>query len=487
VSVKHPALELRAIEKRFGSTVALSGASLSVRGGTLHMLLGENGAGKTTLLRVASGFLSPEAGGVTLVGRAAAWHSRADGLRAGIAVVEQHFSLVPAMTVAENVALGSAPLTSRYSPRQAAERVRRIAESVGLQTDPEARVSDLPVAAQQRAEIVKALATDASILILDEPTAVLSPAESDDLFAWLRKFVSSGKTAIVITHRLREAMRHGDALTVLRGGKTVLVAERGTVTEHDLVTAILGGGADAVVRPVQAPPVARLDERPAVAELDAVTVRDVSGVVRLRSVSLSVQAGEIIGVAGVEGSGQRELLRLLAGRLVPSEGIVRIPDAPAFIPEDRLRDAMIAGMSVIENWALRGLGERRGWMRWNSVASTATRAVERHAIRVGGVRAGAGSMSGGNQQRLVVARELDGAPPLIVAENPTRGLDIRAAAEVLERLRAARDGGAGIVLHSTDLEDLVGIADRMLVCFSGTVREVPCDLDAIGTAMLGTA
>jgi ABC-type uncharacterized transport system ATPase subunit len=486
VSVEHPALELRAIEKRFGPTVALAEASLSVRTGALHMLLGENGAGKTTLLRIASGFLAPDLGTRLLNGQPVAWKSRAEGLRAGIAVVEQHFSLVPAMTVAENVALGSASLLSRHSVRGAADRVRRVAESVGLQTDPEAYVASLSIAAQQRAEIVKALATDASILILDEPTAVLSPAESDDLFAWLRRFVATGKTAIVITHRLREAMRHGDALTVLRGGRTVLAAERGAVGEADVVSAILGEST-ATARSVRNSRVGVSVEGPATAVLDNVTVRDAGGIVRLRNVSLSLRAGEIIGVAGVEGSGQRELLRILAKRLVPSEGRAQLPASPAFIPEDRLRDAMIAGMSVTENWVLRGLGERRGWIAWQDLETSAKNAIEQFSIRVAGTRSHSGSMSGGNQQKFVVARELDGSPGLVVAENPSRGLDIRATAEVFERLRSARDAGATVVVHSTDLEDLVAVADRMLVCFAGTVREVACDLDSIGTAMLGAA
>jgi ABC-type uncharacterized transport system ATPase subunit len=484
VSVEHPALELRAIEKRFGPTVALSNASLSARSGSLHMLLGENGAGKTTLLRIASGFLSPDTGSVSIGGRLVSWNSRADGLRAGIAVVEQHFSLVPAMTVAENVALGSAALMTGYSARRAAEHVRRVAAGVGLPTDPDALVSTLSVAAQQRAEIVKALATDAAILILDEPTAVLSPSESDELFAWLRRFVSMGKTAIVITHRLREAMRHGDALTVLRAGRTVLTAGRGAASESDVVAAILGDSS-AVERRPHAPSTGPAPDGPAVAVLDRVTVRDAAGIPRLRDVSLSLRAGQFVGVAGVEGSGQRELLRVLAGRLIPSEGTTRLPSAPAFVPEDRLRDAMIAGMSVTENWALRGLGARSGWLPWNALELAAEQAVARHSIRVAGVRSRAGSMSGGNQQKLVVARELDGVPSLIVAENPTRGLDLRASAEVLERLRAARDAGSAVVIHSSDIEDLIGVADRMLVCFAGTVREVACDMESIGAAMLG--
>jgi ABC-type uncharacterized transport system ATPase subunit len=487
VSVEHPALELRAIQKRFGPTVALSDASLSVRAGALHMLLGENGAGKTTLLRIASGFLAPDSGVRLLNGQPVAWKSRAEGLRAGIAVVEQHFSLVPAMTVAENVALGSGSLLSRYSVRDAADRVRRVAESVGLQADPTASVASLSIAAQQRAEIVKALSAQASILILDEPTAVLSPAESDELFAWLRRFVSSGKTAIVITHRLREALRYGDALTVLRGGRTVLVAERGAVEEAGVVSAILGE-TSATTRSVHANPVAApVEGAAAAAVLDKVTVQDASGVVRLRNVSLSLRAGEIVGVAGVEGSGQRELLRILARRLAPSAGSAQLPAAPAFIPEDRLRDAMVAGMSVTENWALRGLGERRGWIRWHDVEHSAKRAIDNFSIRVGGTRSRSGSMSGGNQQKFVVARELDESPRLIIAENPARGLDIRASAEVFERLRSARDAGATVVVHSTDIEDLVAVADRMLVCFAGTVREVACDMDSIGAAMLGAA
>jgi ABC-type uncharacterized transport system ATPase subunit len=479
------ALELRSINKSFGSTIALADASLNAALGSIHVLLGENGAGKTTLLRAAAGFITPDAGEILFDGSPVYWKSRADALRAGIAIVEQHFSLVPAMTVAENVALAANPWNSRFNSAEAARAVTKTAESVGLAVEPGAIVASLSVAAQQRAEIVKALSTNARLLILDEPTAVLTPAESDELFRWLRSFVVSGRTAIVITHRVREAMAHGDALTVLRAGRTILSSRSDAISRDEVVRSIIGDQ----TRPLDPAPPPR--ESPGsvavVASLHSVSVAPQSGVPRLLSVSVEIRTGEIVGVAGVEGSGERELLRVLGGRLQPSSGTANLPTATAFIPEDRLRDSLVPEMALTENFAIRGIGARRGTLDWPAMESAATAAMKVFDVRAETPRQAAQTLSGGNQQKFVLARELIDKPALIVAENPTRGLDVRASADVMARLRRARDAGAAVVVYSSDLEELIDISDRVLVCFGGSVREVAPELAAVGNALLGSA
>ena len=477
------ALSLRGITKRFGNTVALDRADFAVRAGTLHALLGENGAGKTTLMRLAFGMLRPDAGTIAVAGVPRRWRSTADAIAAGIGMVHQHFLLVPAMTVAENVSLGDRGLFRGFARRAAGDRVRSIGKATGLLLDPDARVADLPVGAQQRLEIVKALARNASILILDEPTAVLSPAEAQDLYAWLRTFVASGRTVVLITHKVREALAVADEVTVLRRGKSVLTGRPGRLSEESVIRALVGT-AETVSAGYERTPAAP----GAVAmSLKGVSVRDASGVLRLRDVSFEARAGEIIGVAGVEGSGQNELMRLLAGRLVLSGGHIRIPANIGFVPEDRLRDALIPAMTLVENLALKEAGSARGTTRWHRYAARAMTAVREHEVRANGVYTRAGALSGGNQQKFVLARELEGAPGALVLENPTRGLDIRAAAHVLGELLAARTAGIAVIAYSSDFEEVLSIADRMVVCFSGRVTEVATRSSAVTRALVGLA
>ena len=479
-----PALELRAIDKRYGTVVALAGASLSVRHGTLHVLLGENGAGKTTLLRIAAGLQAPDAGEMFLDGNPCVWKSGAQAIDAGVAAVHQHLSLVPAMTVAENVALAQRKYTTRFSPVHAARRVRDLAELSGLDIDPEAVVERLSVAAQQRAEILKAISHDPRVLILDEPTAVLSPSDSRNLFLWLRGFVSGGRTAIVITHRIREAMKYGDALTILRRGRTVLAGDAGALTESDVLAAILGeADRKPDTRPGHVRQISGADGSARIT-LTGVSVRDATGTERLRDVSLCVNAGEILGVAGIEGAGHYELLRVLAGRMRPTSGTATLPASVGFIPEDRLREALIGELPLVENFALRGAGARRGIMRWKSVAVETHDAIVRNDVRSAMPSTLAGELSGGNQQKFILARELD-ASTALVAENPARGLDVRAAASVVERLRDVRAAGAAVVVYSSDIDQLLEIADRVVVCHAGSVHAVPRTSDAIGAAMVG--
>lgn len=492
------ALEIDQLRKSFGAVEALAGASLRVREGTVHALLGENGAGKTTLMRIAYGMLRPDAGTLRIFGEAAPFRSSADALARGVGMVHQHFTLVPAMTVAENVALG---MRGRFDASTAADRVRQLGMRTGLVLDPMARAESLPVGAQQRLEIVKALARDARLLILDEPTAVLAPGEADELMRWVRRFRDEGRTVVLITHKLREALSVADDVTVLRRGRTVLAGAASTLDEPALVRALIGddvtradattGRASAVAGDSRR----RLDGEPGrsnatpgavIASLRDVSVSGARGGHSLHGASLDVRSGEIVGIAAVEGSGQHELLRLLAGRLRPSRGVVTLPDRVAFIPEDRHRDAMVLDMSLVENVALRSLGARRGRMPWIALRNAAADVVERFDVRGPGIDVPGRALSGGNQQKLILGRELGDQPDLVVAENPTRGLDIRATEAVLGQLRAAKEAGSAVVLYSSDLDEVLGIADRVLIVFAGRLAAVdPPTRETVGRAMLG--
>lgn len=486
------ALALEAIDKRFGEVQALRGASLNVRRGTLHAVLGENGAGKTTLMRIAFGLMPADAGDVRIDGATVSLASGADAIRRGLGMVHQHFTLVPAMTAAENIALGG---RGRLALRAVAERVRTLVERTGLRVDPSARVASLGVGAQQRVEILKALYSNARLLILDEPTAVLTPPEAEELFAWLRRFVADGGTAVLVTHKLREALAVADDVTVLRRGERMLSAPASQLDMTALVRAVTG---DDATEPFSMPDIetaassAGTFRQPrkrgaCVAQLAAVSARDARGVERVREATIDCFAGEIIGLAGVEGSGVHELLRLLAGRMAPSTGAATLPSRIGFIPEDRLRDAVIEEFTLTENVALRGAGVRRGRVPWPALASLTSGLMERHDVRAPSPATRAGALSGGNQQKFVVGRELDEHPTLVVAENPVRGLDIRATAHVLRELAGSAEAGSAVVVYSADIDELLPIADRMLVVFAGRVREVAVERTAVANALVGAA
>ena len=491
-----PALALRDITKQFGAVRALHQASISVRAGTVHALLGENGAGKSTLMRIAFGLLRPDAGMIDVGGTRRSFVSAADASAAGIGMVHQQFMIVPALTVAENVALGE---RGRFDAAAIANRIRAIGDETGLLLDPGVVAGTLPVSAQQRLEIVKALAREARILILDEPTAVLAPAEARELLTWVRRWATGERAVVLITHHLADALAVADDVTVLRHGATVLAQPVASLDERALISAMLGEGErealdatlDAALR--QRRPRQRggslpgSGQRAPVLSLRDASVVDARGVVRLADVTCEVAAGEVVGVAAVEGAGQSELLRVLAGRLPVSRGTVTVPADVAFIPADRQRDALVLAFTLVENMALRGAGAATGVMAWSEVADRTVAAVQRLDVRTGSVQTTAAALSGGNQQKFVLARELDGAPQALVVENPTRGLDIRATADVLARVRAAGDAGLAVVVYSEDLEEVLALADRVLVVHKGRVRSLAPDRDAVGRAMLGVA
>jgi general nucleoside transport system ATP-binding protein len=484
-----PLLRLEGIEKRYGPVHALRGADFTLRPGEVHALLGENGAGKTTLMRVAYGLVRPDAGTIRVgeVERSALTPGEARGL--GIGMVHQHFTGIPALTVAENVALATGwPVR----PSQLRARVRVASERIGLPLDPEARTGHLTVGLKQRLEIVKALAADARVLLLDEPTAVLAPAEVVELLGVIRRFTTAGGAAVLITHKLDEALAGADRVTVLRRGAVVLHAERSDVDAARLAAAMIGQ--EPVARPgTPAAPAPAAEAELAIRAEGLEVAREGGYGLALRRGSLEVRAGEIVGVAAVEGNGQRELLRVVAGRLHPLRGRLQVASPVAFIPEDRTTEGLIPELSLTENVVLGSRADdpwiRGGWIDWAAAEAHTAELLRAYDVVAPGPRARATSLSGGNQQKLVIARELSRRPRVVVAENPTRGLDLRATAAVHERLRAAADAGAAVLVHSSDLDEVLELAERVLVVSRGVVSEArsggAANREEIGAMMLG--
>lgn len=481
------ALELSNISKRFGRIAALTSVNLSVRAGTVHAVLGENGAGKTTLMRIAYGMLRADSGEIRMRGRSVRVATPANAIAAGIGMVHQHFTLVPAMTVAENIALGGHGLLRRNALRQ---HVKELSSRTGFALDPDARIEDLPIGAQQRVEIAKALARDTQVLILDEPTAVLAPPEAEDLLKWLRAFADEGRSAILITHKLGDALAVADDVSVLRNGRLVFADRAAHTSVAQLTSAMLG---TPIGTPVSALSEALDEVDPtgaAVLAAEDIDICDASGRQRVHAATLVVRAGERVGIAAVEGSGQRELLRALAGRMPIARGRLTIPPVVGFVPEDRHGDALLLDGSLVDNVALRGAGSRRGLMPWRALRALTSQLMVQHDVRAYDGTQPARTLSGGNQQKLVLARELNATadqptPRAIVAENPTRGLDVQATAEVHERLKQASLGGAGVLLYSSDLDEVLALATRVVVMFNGALIEVPSNRRLIGEAMLG--
>lgn len=493
-----PSVRLAGVTRRFGPVVALAGADLVLHAGEVHALLGENGAGKSTLLGILGGMLRPDAGTVEIGGAPVVLRSPRDARSRGVGLVHQHFALVPALSVVENLALGRRSGRGGWALPHERVRAEAIAmiRRTGLEVPLDAAIEELGVGERQRVEILKALLRDPPILALDEPTAVLTPREVDALFDLLRELARGGRAVLLVAHKIDEVLRVADRVTVLRQGRTTLSAPRAEVDAPTLIRAMVG-------RDIQdAAAVGWGSERGArggavgepVASLDEVRVRDASGRLRLDDVSLTVCRGEIVGVAGVEGNGQRELALLLAGRIAADEGIVRVPARSGFVPQDRTREGLIADFDLVENVALALHDDsrfRRGMLlRWAEIEQRAEEVRSRFGVRAPDVRTRAGALSGGNQQRLVVGRELAGSPELVVAENPTRGLDVAATAFVHEELvRLARaEARSAIVLVSTDLDEVLALSDRVLVMTRGSlvpVGEAHRTREGVGALMLG--
>lgn len=472
-------LELNGISKRFGKVVALDDASLKVRPHSIHALLGENGAGKTTLMRIAFGMIAPDEGTIRVRGQTVRLSSPSEAIAAGIGMVHQQFSLVPEMTVVENVALGG---RGRYDRKLVTARVENIAKRLGMAMDPSARVKDLTTSERQKLEIVRTFAHNAKTLILDEPTAVLTPRDIGDLFAQLRAFADSGGSVVLITHKLQDAIAHADDVTVLRRGRCVLNASMNLIDEAKLADAMLGHASDVEAKPRQA----LTTQDRVVIELRKVSVGGGSGVEELKQASLRIMAGEVVGVAALDGAA-RSLLRLMAGRLKATSGEVIRPQSVGFVPEDRSQDSVIADLSLTENMALRNLGARSGRMGWTEIERFTEEATAAFDVRASSVNSHMAELSGGNQQKFVLARELSDNPQLLVLENPTQGLDVHAAAAIHDRVLSARSNGTAIVMYSSDLDELSALSDRVLVVSGGTITSTEPDREAIGRALLSRA
>lgn len=472
-----PALSLTGVSKQFGAVTAIDDVGFEVARGSVHALLGENGAGKTTLMRIAYGLVVPDRGNIALFGHAAAHLTPRTAHAAGVGMVQQHLSLAPHLSATENVVLGGRGV---YRPRAARELLDRVMASSGLRVAPDALVRDLSIVERQRLEILKALARDAQLLILDEPTPGLAPSEIADLLRWIRAFADGGGSVVLVTHKLREARAVADHVTIMRRGRVVLRGRADAFSDAAVADAMFPDAADA-----SRPAMAVAASRDPVLRATNLHVRDANGTLRIRDASVVVSRGDIVGVAAVEGAGHRALLQAFAGQTALYDGTLALPARIALIPADRLRDAIIPEFSLVENLALRGASDRRGRMPWASLRARTGAVVARFGIATASIDAAAGSLSGGNQQRLVVGRELEEPVDLVVADNPTRGLDLRAVGFVHDQLRAAAAAGAAVVVYSSDLDELFAVATRMLVVFHGTVSEVPLQQDVVGRAMIG--
>jgi len=477
-------LELRGMTKRFGDLVANDHIDLVVEGGEICCLLGENGAGKSTLMNVLFGLLRPDEGEILVDDRPVTIRNPKQAMNLGIGMVHQHFMLVPVFTVAENVMLGRERTRFGLLDRGAARTlVRELSDRHGLDVDPDAVVQDLPVGVQQRVEILKALANDAQFLILDEPTAVLTPQEIEELLAVMRSLQAEGRSIVFITHKLKEVKAVADRIVVIRRG-AVVGETAPDVSEADLATMMVGRSVDLMAdRRGNAAGEVRL-------RIDGLNVIDDSGHLSVDDVSLEVRSGEVLGVAGVQGNGQSELAEAVLGLIPSTSGRIELDGRDltgadprtalragiGFIPEDRRRDGFVGVFSVAENLILdryddpefgSGLVMSPGAVTANAVAR-----VEEFDIRTRSTSSPVGDLSGGNQQKVVLAREMSRPLRLLVASQPTRGLDVGSIEFVHTRIAAERDGGAAVLLVSTELDEIVALSDRVAVMYRGRVLGV---------------
>jgi len=496
-------IELRRITKAFGTTVANREVDFDLRPGEIHALLGENGAGKTTLMSILFGLVTPDEGEILLGGEHVSLASPHDALQRGIGMVHQHFMLVPNFTVAENVVLGSVSPWNMALRRAAIERsVAEASERFGMAIDPRRRIRDLPIDVQQRVEILKLLYRGARALILDEPTSTLGPAQIETLFGILRDLRESGHAVVIVTHKLSEVMQIADRVTVLKNGSKTITVERGSFDEHSLALAMTG-------RELQElPPRTQVEEDRPLLEVRNLRTKDRRGHDVVDGASFTVRAGEILGVAGVEGNGQSELVETLAGVLHPTEGEILVDGVDvtrahpstlhehglSAIPEDRHAWGLVLDMSVAENLALAAVPEGRftryGLLRRRAIQAQARRLLEQYDVRPADPDLRAGSLSGGNQQKLVLARELARQPKVIVAAQPTQGLDVGAADYVQRCLLDVRERGGAVVLVSNDLDELLKLSDSLIVLYRGRVNYEASIADVsirtLALAMAGT-
>jgi simple sugar transport system ATP-binding protein len=499
-------LELRGITKRFGQLVANNSINLVVQSGEIHALLGENGAGKSTLMNVLYGLYQADEGEILLDDQVQKFAGPGDAMAAGIGMVHQHFMLIPVFTVAENVALGNEPTSAlgTLNLAEARKRVVEISDRFGFNVDPDALVEDLPVGVQQRVEIIKALSRDAKVLVLDEPTAVLTPQETDELMAIMRQLAKSGTSIVFITHKLREVKEVADKITVIRLGQVVGDASPEASTS-ELASLMVGREVDLTVKKRQA----TLGEE--VLRVENISVLDDRNQRAVNGVSFMVQRGEILAIAGVQGNGQTELAEAILGLrpVIKGSGAIAIKDqyrksqasvrdvldsGVGFIPEDRKKDGLVSEFTIAENLMLdasyksvftKGLN-----INFAARKKIARELVERFDVRTPSADHLAGKLSGGNQQKVVVARELHRDVDLLIASQPTRGVDVGSIEFIHEQLVAERDAGKAVILISTELDEVLALADRIAVMYRGQIVGIvgpETSREQLGKMMAGVA
>ena len=499
------AVALRGITKRFPAVVANDGVNFEAAAGEVHALLGENGAGKSTLSNILTGLYRPDEGEILLAGRPVEFHSPRDAITAGIAMVHQHFRLVSPFTVAENVVLGDQQDLGRaflLRTRVIEQRVAELSSRYGLAVDPRARIWQLSVGEQQRVEILKALYQDARILILDEPTAVLTPQEADALFETIRAMAADGRTVIFISHKLHEVKAVADRVTVLRRGRSLATASTAEATPRSLAALMVGREVE-IGR--------RHEDRPQVGEvvlaLDGVCADGDRGVPAVNEVSLEVRRGEIVAIAGVAGNGQRELSETIVGMRPTTKGTVEVGGrrlrsgdprsairaGVAYVPEDRLGTGVAPTMSIASNLVLKSYRRspvsRGPFLRFAHIRELALRSIDKYDVRASGPDEPAWQLSGGNLQKVVLSREFSGEPAVLVAASPTRGLDVSSIETVHAYLREAASAGVGVLLLSEDLDEILALADRIAVMYKGGIageREArSATVEELGLLMAG--
>ncbi|MDX2376970.1 ABC transporter ATP-binding protein [Microbacterium sp. LRZ72] len=496
-------LELRGITKTFGPLVANDHIDLTVEAGEIHCLLGENGAGKSTLMNVLYGLYQADGGEILLDGEVQHFAGPGDAMRAGIGMVHQHFMLIPVFTVAENVMLGheQTGFAGRLDLNAARAKVREISERFGFDVDPDALVDDLPVGVQQRVEIIKALSRDARVLVFDEPTAVLTPQETDELMQIMRQLKQSGTSIVFITHKLREVREAADRITVIRLGKVVGEAEP-SASNAELASLMVGRAVELTVQ--KQPPA--LGER--ALTVDGLTVVDGDGHIVVDDVSFDVHEGEILAIAGVQGNGQTELAEALVGLQENVRGAVVLDGSPlagqsvrrvldagvGFVPEDRKEDGLVGTFTIAENLMLDRSQEppfvKGGALQLSALSAFADEKVAEFDVRAPSAQATVGTLSGGNQQKVVLARELSRDLRLLVASQPTRGVDVGSIEFIHKRIVETRDAGIPVIVVSTELDEISALADRIMVMYRGrVVGIVPGDTprETLGLMMAGEA
>lgn len=477
-----PVVELKQITKRFPGIVANDAISLQLRKGEIHALLGENGAGKSTLMNIVFGLYQPDEGSIEVNGKPVIIDSPNRAIDLGIGMVHQHFKLVQPFTVTENIILGSEPTKGlNINYKKAAAEVQRLSEQYGLKVNPYAKIHDISVGMQQRVEIVKTLYRGADILIFDEPTAVLTPQEIKELMTIMKKLVAEGKSIILITHKLKEIMEISDTVTIIRRGKVIDSVKTSETNPNELAEKMVGRNVTFKVDKKPATPGAN------VLEVSKLTAKNKEGISVLNQLNLNVRAGEIVGIAGVDGNGQSELIEALTGLRKVESGSILLEgkelsnhsprhiseSGVAHIPEDRHKHGLVLDFSVSENIVLESYYKapytRKGFLNFDAIKKQAKRLVEAFDVRTPSIETKARSLSGGNQQKAIIAREVDKNPELLIAAQPTRGLDVGAIEFVQKQLIAQRDQGKAVLLISFELDEIINVSDRIAVIYEGQI------------------